>query len=648
MAALRNGYVPDEAWFLPLIARLRYKGAATLADVSAMHLPSTRHILAAALLLLSGALLAQTPPAQPGKQASGVDALLGSARSGGDDFLPPDQAFRFDALAEGTDRIRLNWEIAEGYYLYRARIKVKTTSAKAQLGTPQFPPGQVKTDEYFGKQEVYHHELAASVPVARTSGGELALPLEVTYQGCADAGLCYPPQTKTVVVRLPDAASSGAGGSSGATHAAFLSQEWFSNALRGNLLIALACFYLGGLVLSLTPCVLPMVPILSGIIVGSGRPISSGRSFALAASYVLGMALTYAIAGVASAAAGKEVQAMFQQWWVIALFAAVFLVLALSMFGVFTLQMPAGVQSRLAELSNRQSAGTFSGVALMGALSALIVTTCVAPVLVGALLVISQTGAVVRGGAALFAAGIGMGTPLLIMGASAGRLLPKPGPWMDLVKKLFAVLMLAVAVWMIARIVPERLALALWSVPALILAWLLLTALRDRSARVWGLRVAGAAAGLYGLALVAGSALGGTDPLAPIPAFAKPVPTLTFHPIHSVADLDREVTQARAQGHSVLVDFSADWCTSCKEMERYTFTDPAVQAALRDTVLLRANVTQNDADDQALLRHFGIFGPPTIAFYGTDGRERVAYRVVGYMKAEAFVARTREALHSPS
>jgi thioredoxin:protein disulfide reductase len=648
MAALRNGYVPDEAWFLPLIARLRYKGAATLADVSAMHLPSTRHILAAALLLLSGALLAQTPPAQPGKQASGVDALLGSARSGGDDFLPPDQAFRFDALAEGTDRIRLNWEIAEGYYLYRARIKVKTTSAKAQLGTPQFPPGQVKTDEYFGKQEVYHHELAASVPVARTSGGELALPLEVTYQGCADAGLCYPPQTKTVVVRLPGAASSGAGGSRGATHAAFLSQEWFSNALRGNLLIALACFYLGGLVLSLTPCVLPMVPILSGIIVGSGRPISSGRSFALAASYVLGMALTYAIAGVASAAAGKEVQAMFQQWWVIALFAAVFLVLALSMFGVFTLQMPAGVQSRLAELSNRQSAGTFSGVALMGALSALIVTTCVAPVLVGALLVISQTGAVVRGGAALFAAGIGMGTPLLIMGASAGRLLPKPGPWMDLVKKLFAVLMLAVAVWMIARIVPERLALALWSVPALILAWLLLTALRDRSARVWGLRVAGAAAGLYGLALVAGAALGGTDPLAPIPAFAKPVPTLAFRPIHSVADLDREVTQARAQGHSVLVDFSADWCTSCKEMERYTFTDPAVQAALRDTVLLRANVTQNDADDQALLRHFGIFGPPTIAFYGTDGRERVAYRVVGYMKAEAFVARTREALHSPS
>jgi len=622
-----------------------------------MHPPSTRHILAVALLALSALLQAQTPPARASAgQSSGVDALLGSSRTSGDDFLPPEKAFRFDALAEGTDRVRLNWEIADGYYLYRARIKVKTPSTSAQLGTPQFPPGQVKTDEYFGKQEVYHHELVASVPVARASGGALDLPLEVTYQGCADAGLCYPPQTKILTVQLPAGAGNGTGGhgglgatdSSGAPRAAFLSQEWFSNALRGNLLIALACFYLGGLVLSCTPCVLPMVPILSGIIVGSGRPNASRKSFALSVSYVFGMALTYAVAGVASAAAGKEVQAMFQQWWVIALFAAVFLVLALSMFGVFTLQMPVAVQSRLAELSNRQSAGTFGGVALMGALSALIVTTCVAPVLVGALLVISQTGAVVRGGAALFAAGIGMGTPLLIVGASAGRLLPKPGPWMDLVKKLFGVMMLGVSVWMLARIVPERLTLALWSVPALILAWLLWSGIRAGSALVWGLRMAGVAAGLYGVALAAGFALGGTDPLAPLPGLAKPVPTLAFRPIRSVTDLDREVTQARAQGHSVLVDFSADWCTSCKEMERYTFTDPTVQAALSNTVLLRANVTQNDADDQALLRHFGIFGPPTIAFYGTDGRERATYRVVGYMKAEAFAARTRAAFHASS
>jgi len=614
-----------------------------------------RHILAAALLLLTADLHAQAPASSPPPARTGIDAVLGSARTSGDDFLPPDKAFRFDAIAEGTDRVRLNWEIAEGYYLYRARIKVKTASTSVQLGAPQFPPGQVKTDEYFGKQEVYHHELAAVVPVARASGSELDLPLEVTYQGCADAGLCYPPQTKTVSVRLAGGPASGSGANSGApggtavgTSAAFLSQDWFSNALRGNLLFALACFYLGGLVLSCTPCVLPMVPILSGIIVGSGRTLSSGKSFALSVSYVLGMALTYAIAGVASAAAGKEVQAMFQQWWVIASFAVLFIVLALSMFGAFTLQMPAGVQSRLAEFSNRQSAGTFGGVALMGALSALIVTTCVAPVLVGALLVISQTGAILRGGTALFAAGLGMGTPLLIVGASAGRLLPKPGPWMDLVKKLFGVLMLGVAVWMLARIVPERIVLALWSVPALVLAWLLWSGRRERPALLWGLRAAAVAAGLYGVTLATGSVLGGTDPLAPIPGLAKRAPTLEFRPIRSVADLDREVTAAQAHGRSVLVDFSADWCTSCKEMERYTFTDPVVQAALSNTVLLRANVTQNDADDQALLRRFGIFGPPTIAFYGADGHERAAYRVVGYMKADAFAARTRAALHAPS
>ena len=636
-----------------------------------MSLRPTRHIPAALALLLLGATLLDAPQAnagQPPAGATGIDAVLGSARTNADDFLPPDQAFRFDALAEGTDRVRLNWEIADGYYLYRARIRVKTTSPSAQLGAPQFPRGQMKTDEYFGKQEIYHHELVATVPIARASAGQLDLPLEVTYQGCADAGLCYPPQTKTLVVRLPGAGAAGGGagagpgtaapggeaaGSAGSpappgSRAAFLSQEWFSNALRGNLLIALACFYLGGLVLSCTPCVLPMVPILSGIIVGSGRPITGSRSFALSVSYVLGMAITYAIAGVASAAAGKEVQAMFQQWWVIALFAVVFIVLGLSMFGAFTVQMPAAVQSRLAELSNRQSAGTFGGVALMGALSALIVTTCVAPVLVGALLVISQTGAIGRGGAALFAAGIGMGTPLLIVGASAGKLLPKPGPWMDLVKRLFGVLMLGVAAWMLARILPDRIALALWSLPALILAWLLWTGIRERSALSIGLRAAGIAAALYGVTLAAGAALGGTDPLAPIPGFSKPVARLEFRAIHSVADLDREVTQAQAQGHSVLVDFSADWCTSCKEMERYTFTDATVQAALSNTVLLRADVTRNDADDQALLQRFGIFGPPTIAFYGTDGRERPAFRVVGYMKADAFAVRTRAALHAAS
>ena len=634
-----------------------------------MPLTAFRHISLAALLLASLGLQPQAPPAStpgaaspPGAAApapaatagksGGIDAVL-SAKASGDDFLPPDQAFRFDALADGTDRVRLNWEIADGYYLYRARIKVSTSSGDAQLGATQFPAGQIKNDEYFGRQEVYHHELIATVPVARARGGAFALPLQVTYQGCADAGLCYPPITRAVTVTLAASAAAPAAqappDAGGTTSAAGGSdQTWFASLIRpGNLLVMLGSFYLAGLLLSCTPCVLPMVPILSGIIAGGGANLTTARAFALSLTYVLGMALTYTIAGIACAAAGRQVQAVFQQWWVIALFAALFVVLGLSMLGLFTLQMPVGLQTRIANVSNRQSAGTFGGVAIMGALSALIVTTCVAPALVGALIVISQSGEILRGGAALFAMGLGMGTPLLVVGASAGKLLPKAGPWMDLVKKLFGVMMLAVAAWMLARMVPDRLALVLWALPALLLSWLLWSQTRAHSAAAWALRALGVIAGLYGVALAAGSALGGTELLAPLPAFAAKTHALPFRTIKTLADLDREVAQARSQRRGVLVDFSADWCTSCKEMERYTFTSPAVQAALSSAVLLRADVTQNDADDQALLRHFGIFGPPTIAFFGSDGHERAAYRVVGYMKADAFAARARAALHAP-
>lgn len=606
-----------------------------------------RHIAAAALLFVSAALLAQSAPA-PAPQG-GIGAVLDKAKKG-DDFLPPDQAFRFAALADGSDRVRLSWQIADGYYLYRARIKVATTSKQAQLGATQFPPGQVKNDEYFGRQEVYHHELTATVPVARAAAGTLELPLQVTYQGCADAGLCYPPITKPVSVTL-SADKAGAGGGSaapGTPAGGDAEQSRFVALFSGNIFLMLGGFFVAGLLLAFTPCVLPMVPILSGIIAGGGGNVSAGRGFALSLSYVLGMSVTYTAAGVAGAAMGKEVQALFQTWWVLALFAAIFVAMALSMLGLFTVQMPAAVQSRLAALSNRQSAGNFGGVAVMGALSALIVTTCVGPALVAALLVISQTGQLVRGGAALFAMSLGMGTPLLIVGASAGKLLPKAGAWMELVKKLFGVMMLAVAAWMLARIVPDRVALVLWAVPALLLAWLLWTGTRSVPGAKWGLRAAGMLAALYGVALTAGSALGGTDPLAPIPALAAKTHELPFRRISSVADLDREVAAAHASGRSVLVDFSADWCTSCKEMERYTFTDPTVQAALAGTVLLRADVTRNDADDQALLKRFGIFGPPTIAFYGVDGQERARYRVVGYMKADAFAARTRAALNASS
>jgi thiol:disulfide interchange protein DsbD len=508
------------------------------------------------------------------------------------------------------------------------------------------PAGDVKNDEYFGRQEVYHHELRATVPVERSSGGPLELPLEVTYQGCADKGLCYPPITKKITVKLTSGPGAAApAGTPGAITGAS-EQDRFADLLRhASLLSMLGAFYLAGLLLSFTPCVLPMVPILSGIIFGGGRQVSTPRAFSLSLAYVLGMALTYTLAGLAAAAAGKQVQALFQQWWVLALFAGLFVVLALSMFGLFTIQMPAAIQTRLADVSNRQSGGSIGGVAVMGALSALIVTTCVGPALVGALVVISETGQLVRGGAALFAMSIGMGTPLLAVGASAGKLLPKAGPWMELVKKLFGVMMLAVAAWMLSRITTERVMMLLWTVPAFALAWLLWTQTAARSGAGVALRAVAVLAGLYGLALGAGGAMGAGDPLAPLPVLShNHSHELPFRPISSLRDLDREVAQAHAQGKSVLVDFSADWCTSCKEMERYTFTDPGVQVALARTVLLRANVTQNNADDQALLKHFGIFGPPTIAFYGADGQERAQYRVVGYMKAEAFAARSRAAV----
>lgn len=610
--------------------------------------------------------LAADPPGTPAVAApsstsspltpKGIDAVLGNvkAKTGGDDFLQPDQAFRFDAIPDGPDHVKLIWQIADGYYLYRARIKVATTSDQAQLGTLEMPAGETKTDEYFGKQEIYHRELVAGVPVARSSGTAFALPIKVTYQGCATAGLCYPPITKEVSVSLPagngtapSALNTNAGTGAGNSGGTFVSeQDRFAALIRsGNIFLMIGGFFLAGLVLAFTPCVLPMVPILSGIIAGQGKNVTTGRAFALSLTYVLGMSLTYTIAGALCAAAGKQVQTVFQQPWILVLFATLFVALALSMFGLFTIQMPAAIQTRVANASNQQAAGTFGGVAAMGVLSALIVTTCVGPALVGALVVIGQTGQIARGAAALFSMSLGMGTPLLIVGASAGKLLPKAGAWMDTVKKLFGVLMLAVAAWMLARVIPERWSLILWAIPALICAWILWTEVRKNTAIAWMVRFAGAAAGIYGLALLTGSALGSTDPLAPFSSrTAQQAEGLPFRHIKSVTDLQREITQANSQGRTVLVDFSAKWCVSCKEMEKYTFTDAAVKTALDRTVLLRADVTDNDADDQALLRHMGIIGPPTIAFYGLNGEERANYRVVGFMKAQEFASHAREAL----
>ena len=573
-------------------------------------------------------------------------------------FLNPDEAFKASATAAGPDSVRLDWNIAAGYYLYRSRIKVKSSSP-VQLGALALPEGKTQTDEYFGTQQIYENTLSATLPVARAGGtAAVDLALDVTYQGCAHAGLCYPPITKTLSIALPPPGTGGAAGFAaapagaaggaavGAGGAAFVSeQDQKANFIRnGNLLLVIVSFFGSGLLLALTPCVLPMVPILSGIIAGHGANVTTARAFLLSLSYVLGMAFTYTVAGIAVAAAGSHVQAMFQQTWIIVLFSALFVVLALSMLGLFTIQMPAAIQTRLSAVSNRQTAGSFGGVVVMGALSALIVTTCVAPPLVATFVVIGQSGNIVRGAIALFSLSLGMGAPLLVVGASQGKLLPKAGAWMDTIKQLFGAMMLGVAAWMLARVTPASLVLLLWAVPAAVAAGILWRGARNIRQMPGLVRAVAVAAGAYALVLIVGSRLGGTDPLAPLPSLSRPHTDLAFQTIKSTGDLDREVARAQAAGHAVMLDFYADWCVSCKEMEKYTFTDPAVQATLRNVVLLRANVTANDTDDQALLKRFGIFGPPTIAFYGVDGREQAPYRVVGFMKAPEFAALSAKAV----
>ncbi|MCC6717279.1 MAG: protein-disulfide reductase DsbD [Acetobacteraceae bacterium] len=571
---------------------------------------------------------------------------LAAETAGSPEFLDPDVAFRLEATPEGPDQVRLRWVIADRYYLYRDRIKVKTDTPGVVLGKTDFPPGILKNDEYFGEQVIYHGELSARVPLSRAAGGAQPLALAVTYQGCAEAGLCYPPITKTFDLQLP---ASNAGGSAvaaaGDGAGGYVSRQdgLASLIVHGSVFAMLAVFFGSGLLLAFTPCVLPMVPILSRLIAGQGPNVTPRRAFALSLTYVLGMAITYTAAGAAAAAAGQQVQALFQKPWVIVLFALLFVAMALSMFGLYTVQVPAALQTRLSGTSNQQKAGTFGGVAAMGALSALIVTTCVGPALVAALVVIGQSGNVARGAGALFAMSLGMGTPLLVIGTSAGALLPKAGAWMDGIKKLFGVLMLAMAAWMLARILPARATLLAFAVPAVLGAWVLWQFTARPSTGRWVTRAAGVAAGLYGALLLYGTAAGASDPLRPWASGVHAEESLPFHSIRSVAELDREVQGAAAAGRSVMLDFYADWCVSCKEMERYTFTDSQVKQSLASARLLRADVTANNADDQALLKRFGIFGPPTIAFYGPDGMERPQYRVVGYMKAAEFAEVLRQA-----
>ena len=566
-----------------------------------------------------------------------------------EDFLDPMVAFKPSARALDGQTIEVTYEIAKGYYLYRDKFKFAVDSESVSLGAAQFPKGKEKDDENFGKVEVYYKTVAVRLPVERNASGVLQLKLNVTSQGCADAGVCYPPQSQPVSLELPDPASVPSVGATNSTVDGDESGK-IASALKnagfwGNLLF----FFIAGLGLSLTPCVFPMIPILSGIIAGQGHKISRGRGFALSLAYVLGMAVTYAAAGVAAGMTGTLLSAALQSPWVLGAFALVFVVLSFSMFGFYELQLPTSLQSKLSEESGHLQGGRGIGVFVMGALSALIVGPCVAAPLAGALLYIGQTGDAVLGGTALFVMALGMGVPLLIIGLSAGTLLPRAGAWMEAVKKGFGVLLLATAVWLISPVIPAFVQMLAWAA-LLIIPAIYLHALDPLPAQAKGWQRFWKGIGivmlLTGAALLIGALAGGRDPLQPLAglrgqAVAAEAPKLPFDPVVSLADLEAKVMAA---GQPVMLDFYADWCVSCKEMERFTFSDPVVQAKLAGFTLLKADVTANSAADKALLARFGLFGPPGIMFFDKTGKENKSVRIIGFMDAPEFIKNLNKTL----
>jgi thiol:disulfide interchange protein DsbD len=572
-----------------------------------------------------------------------------ATRSVTDDLLPVDQAFVMNARFDKPNELTVAWQIAPGYYLYRDKLTFGV-KGKVDLGAANLPAGKPHKDDNFGDVQIFRDFVEAKIPFARASPDALDVVVTAGFQGCKDNSICYPPGEQAMPMVLP-ATREFAAAMPTATAGQPVSEQdqWLARIVNGSWWTLLGGFYVAGLLLSFTPCVLPMVPILSSIIAGHGT-VSTRKGFLLSLSYVLGMAATYTAAGALAALAGNQVQALFQKPWLITSFSALFVLLALGMFGLFELQMPTAVQTRLANLANRQKGGTFVGTAIIGALTSLIVTTCVAPPLIGALTFISQTGNVARGSGALFALSIGMGSPLLLVGASAGQLLPRVGPWMNTVKAGFGVLMLGMAIWMMQRVLPGSVTLVLWSL-LVFLTGVFLGAFEALPASPSGIRKlakgVGVLACLYGALMLIGATLGGEDPLRPIPqaavsraatggALAAARPALEFRPIETVAALDQALTEARQTHRPVMLDFTADWCISCKEMEHNTFPDDGVIGALKPFMLLRADVTANDKDDQALLQRFHSFGPPTIAFFDAGGVERENFKLVGFVPPAEF------------
>ncbi|RYU59950.1 protein-disulfide reductase DsbD [Methylolobus aquaticus] len=652
---VRVPVAPSGPFAGPLRLEIRFQGCA---DAGICYPPQRRSVELA---------MADAPTSLPGEGASVTSRLTDAFRalglkSGPAELLPADEAFRVLADVTGPDIVHLSWRIADGYYLYREKFKVTVVAPPAvHLGEYRVPRGEPKHDDEFGDVEVFHQDVGFDLPLVRADAQGVRVRLQVAFQGCADRGVCYPPMEKTLDLDLPERTALQAGAAlpttgesiPAAREPAVAEHDRIAQALKDRSLGATMLSFLGfGLLLAFTPCIFPMIPILSGIIVGHGATITTGRAFALSLAYVLASAAAYTVFGVLAGLFGSNLQAAFQAPWVIVAFSALFVLLACSMFGFFTLHLPVALQSRIAALSSRQKHGTLLGAAIMGALSALVVGPCVAAPLAGALIYIGQTGDAWMGGAALFSLGIGMGVPLLLLGASAGTLLPRAGVWMNGVKAVFGVGLLAVAVWLLERVIPAPAAMTLWSM-LLIIPAIYLRALDPLPAAVSGWhrlwKGVGVVMLVYGVLMLLGVAADNHDPLQPLrgllaqSARQESAARVSFVRVRDGADLDARLAEARARGQWVMLDYYADWCISCQEMERNTFADARVAEVLAGLLPLQADVTANGPADQALLQRFGLVGPPATLFFGPDGREHATRRIIGYLGPEEFLKHVREA-----
>ncbi len=555
-----------------------------------------------------------------------------------DGFLKPEQAFTLTLQTRDAHTILADFEVTPGYYLYRERISFKLMGeATSSIASVELPRGEIKHDANFGDMEVYHQSFQAVVRLEHASKSPSGITLLASFQGCSEKGLCYAPIRKTFDLDLANVATTSP------VPAPAGEADQIKRLLGGGKLWLIAAGFFGfGLLLSFTPCVFPMIPILSGIIVGQGEHPSRVHAFNLSLAYTLGMAITYALAGVAAGLSGHLISNALQNPWALGFVSILFVALALSMFGIYELHLPSSLETRLAETTNRIKGGRFIGAFTMGGLSALIVSPCVAAPLAGALLYIGQTHDVILGGVALFALAMGMGVPLLLLGLSAGTLLPKAGAWMNTVRNFFGVVMLGMAIWMISPVIPVAAQMSLWA-GLLIVTSIYLRVLDGLPAHAGNLARIGKGAGIMmlvaGIALLVGVFSGSRDPLRPLAGLlgqsgTEDTHALPFTRVRNVEELEAAIK--RSSGKYVMLDFYADWCVSCKEYERLTFADPQVKKLLRDVVLLQADVTESTSADMAMLARFGLYGPPGIVFYDPKGQEIIAQKVVGYQDANTF------------